>query len=176
MAAVLPPFGGTPGVWNSGLLPSPTPPPVGYRLIPGSIWWPLTHWSWRQYLAALTSTPPYPAPPFLGPPKPAGTPSGIYFTDQDSLEGILSAGDFALRLNLPSSTQLDCQKYGCAIVAFQTAPHVIAPAGSTITYSVTPQGAREWVTTGNIALNTSMKVKYIDRAPGGGPRYFDLPL
>jgi hypothetical protein len=109
-------------------------------------------------------------PPFLAPP---GAP-GVYFTDSQSLEGILSPPDFARRLGLPQQAQYECQAYGCAIVEFPVAQAVLPPASYPgVMQGLTVAGAREWITQGNLALASTMVVTYIEPA---GTRYYQLQL
>jgi hypothetical protein len=116
-------FGGTPNAWLS-LTPSILPPTLGYRIISGAIWWPLIFWPWRKYLAIRAAGIPAPTPSL--------TPPGVshtFFTDRESLQGLVSPGEYASRLALPPRAHTECQRYGCAVVEF-TVPHtliVIAP-------------------------------------------------
>lgn len=102
------PFGGTPGTWLS--LGSSLSPTEGYRVISGPVWWTLIYWPWRMFLAAQSAGIPA-SPPRLGPP---GS-TGVYFTDRDSLEGLLGPGDFAKRLGLPPMAHRDCNLYGSCL-------------------------------------------------------------
>lgn len=169
MASTSAPFGGTPGAWpylNPGSSPA-----RGYRVISGLVWWRLVFWPWRQYLAARTAAITA-MPPFLAP---YGT-SGVYFTDRQSLQGLLSPGEFATRLGLSPQTHVECQRYGCAVIEFDISGS--ASYGSPypgVVQGLTVGGAREWMTTGNIALNDEMVVTYIDTARSG-PRWFTIPL
>jgi hypothetical protein len=166
------PFGGIPGTYNL-LNASVSPPKKGYRVIPGMVWWNLIFVPWRYYIAAqakgLKFTPPTLAP--LGA-------SGVYFTDIESLEGLLSPSDFAKRLGLPPQAHRECDDYGCAVVEFNITPihqpTLPSPAPGAI-QGLTTRGAREWITTGNVELHHSMSVRYIDVALNGS-RDFAIPL
>ncbi len=174
MAHTTPPFDGIPGKWIQGLGPNPLPPARGYRVVSGLVWWRLIHWPWRQYQAAaamaIAASPPNLAP--------HGAP-GVYFTDIDSLRGLISPADFALRLSLPPQAHAECQSYGCAVIEFDV------PHRHTCTYpaqmtganmrGLTAGGAREWLTPGNVAVNNSMVVTYIDVSTSG-PRYVRFSL
>jgi hypothetical protein len=170
-----PPFGGIPYQPNNNLSPVQTAPPLGYRIIPGSVWWRLIYWPWRRYLASLITPPPRPSPPLLGPPKPTG-PQGFHFTDRESLEGLVWPIDFATRLALPGPTHLECHQYGCAVVEFNPTQYLRPQWSRTQYFGLTPLGAREWVTALNVELDISMRVIYVDRDPRGGHRYYYLPL
>jgi hypothetical protein len=165
-------FGGTPGDWLS-LTPSIQWPIRGYRVISGAIWWTLIFWPWRKYLAARTAGIPVPVPSLT----PPGAP-GTYFTDRESLQGLMSPGDFATRLALPPRAHAECQRFGCAVIEFAVPPSltVIAPSPYPgFPQGLTPNGAREWLTQGAVILRDNMRVTYIDTG-ASGPRFFDLPL
>jgi hypothetical protein len=109
-------------------------------------------------------------PPFLG--LPGAT--GVYFTDKQSLEGIQSPADFALRLGVPPQTQYECQVHGCAIIEFPVSNAVLPPASYPgVPQGLTVNGAREWITVGNIVLAATMVVTYIEPA---GTRYYQIQL
>lgn len=163
-------FGGTAGAWVS-VSPS-SPPARAYRVIPGSIWWTLIFWPWRQYLAARatgrSASPPWIAP-FI-------TPGGVFFTDAQSLQGVLSSGDFARRVGLSPRSQADCQVQGCAVIEFDTPSNAIQPPPYPgCAQGLTVGGAREWMAPGNVALADTMTVTYVDTTRSG-PRNFVLPL
>lgn len=165
-------FGGTPGAWPS-LTPSPTPPARGHRVIPGAVWWRLVFWPWRQYLAARAANIPA-SPPFLAA---SGSP-GVYFTDRQSLQGILGPADFAWRVGLAQPVQAECQKYGCAVIEFDVPDPtnaVIPPPYAGIQQGLTTGGGREWIARNNIGLDETMVVTFVDTTRSG-PRYFILPL
>jgi len=168
------PYGGNPGAWPA-LSPNTTPPARGYRVISGAVWWHLIFLPWRDYLAAqAVAIMPAPTPPLLAPP---GVPR-VYFTDQQSLQGLQSASDFARRLGLPQQAQGECTIYGCAVIEFDvplSPPAQLPPPYGTTRQGLTVGGAREWIVPMNIPLDSTMVVKYIDIG-GTGPRYFDIPL
>lgn len=161
-----------PGGRLLGLTPGP-PPPQGFRIIPGRVWWNLIFPQWRLYIAARRAVIPA-SPPFLGS---AGS-RDFYFTDQGSLQGHQTPADIASRLSLYAQVQLECQLFGCAIVQFAVPAGTAVPAPS---YAGTPAGlttggAREWQTTTNLALDDTMQVRYINPPSGSRRHWFDLPL
>src|SRR5262245_16815768 len=115
------PFGGTPGSLLN-LRPSTSPPARGYRIIPGAVWWRLVFWQWRLYMVLRSAATPNIIPPFLAPLS--QTPQ-VYFTDLDSLQGLISATDFAQRAGLSLTAQTECQRFGCAIIEFDAPPTAI---------------------------------------------------
>jgi hypothetical protein len=166
----LPPFGGEPGKWHT-LSPSSSPPKEGYRLIPGEIWWDYIHKKWRRYQAIrkkdlnLKLWPPCLAPP---------SSQGLFFTDRESLEGIMLPEQFAHRYGLSLPDQQDCQLNGCAIIKFhlpQQGDVVLPNPYPGQTPGLSPGGAREWKTTFNLPLNSSMEVTYIDSDENGVRSY-----
>jgi hypothetical protein len=166
------PFGGRPNVWAHSLSPLTAPhDPFGYRIISGYVWWRLIYWRWRLYLAARRRGTPVSAPGL----SPAG--STVYFTDDESLKGVQSPSDFAHRMALYSHSHTECQRYGCAIVKFSlagisyTTPPPVPPA----TAGITGGGAREWVTTANVALADGMEVTYTE-ITSRGPVFFKFTL
>lgn len=149
------------------------PPPRGFRVIPGRVWWSFIFPQWRLYIAARNAVIPA-TPPTLGHSRSAG----FYFTDLASLQGQLTPAAIAHRLSLYSQTQLECQLHGCAVVEFDVPPQVAVPAPS---YPGTPaglttNGAREWMTTANLSLDPSMTVWYIDPPMAHRQHWFDVPL
>jgi hypothetical protein len=165
-------FGGTPNFWPS-LTPNIVRPIPGYRVISGAIWWTLIFWPWRKYLAARTAGIPAPVPS-LTPPGAQGT----YFTDRESLQGLVNPGDFVSRLALPPRAHAECQRYGCAVIEFivPQSLSVIAPLPYPgCEQGLTPNGAREWLAQGAINLQDDMRVTYIDTVASGS-RFFALPL
>ena len=166
------PFGGRPGVWTHSLSPLTAPHvPFGYRIISGFVWWRLIYWPWRLYHAARRRGTPV-SPPGLSP-----TGSAVYFTDEESLKGLLSPADFAHRMALYSSSHAQCQRYGCAVVKFSlagityTTPPPVLPAIA----GLTGGGAREWMTAANVALADGMEVTYIE-ITSRGPVFFRFTL
>ncbi|WP_148220124.1 hypothetical protein [Sphaerobacter thermophilus] len=165
------PFGGSPGQWRS-LQPS-QPPTEGYRIIAGSTWWTLLHWPWRLFVSAraagISASPPPLAPPGA---------QFVFFTDRESLEGVHGPADFARRMGLPTRAHQACSLYGCAIVRF-TIPAdgevytPVPPLGAR--QGLTGGGAREWCLVGNLPLDETMEVVYVD-VDGNGPRWYHLPL
>jgi hypothetical protein len=154
-----PPFGGVADEWHT-LSPSASPPEVGYRLIPGQIWWEYMYREWLEYraLRARGLKLKFP-PPRLAPP----TSQGFFFTDQESLEGIMLPEQFARRFGLSSQEQQECEQYGCTIIKFHLPkqgnivvpdPYRDQPPG------LSPGGAREWKTNFNLPLDSSMEVTY----------------
>ena len=90
----------------------------------------------------------------------------------------MSSGDFAKRLGLGRQAHIECNEYGCAIVEFDVVspPAVfVPPPAPGATQGLTTGGAREWLTTGNVRVNDSMRVVYVDWTPNGA-RYFEIPL
>src|SRR6185369_7441690 len=168
------PFGGHPNHLNPVSPASTPPPPKGYRVIPGIVWWNLIFWPWRQYIAARAMGLPV-SPPTLAPPGA----TGVYFTDIKSLEGLLSAGDFAKRLGLGLQAHRECNEYGCAVVEFDVVSpppvSVPPPAPNAKQQGLTTGGAREWLTGGNVKVEDSMRVVYIDWTHNG-VRFFEIPL
>lgn len=111
------------------------------------------------------------------PPSLARPGQGVYFTDQDSLQGLRSPGDFAARLGLPHRTQIECQFYGLVVIEFEilSSMHVmLPPPAPNCLQGLTPGKAREWRTTVDVLLHENMAVTYIDPTPP--PRYFTVPL
>jgi hypothetical protein len=164
-------FGGTPGGWPN-LTPGPRPA-RGCRVIPGRVWWTLIFLPWREYRASRAAGIPAPAP-FLAAP---GVP-GLYFTDRQSLQGLLSPAEYAWRVSLPLPAHDECQRYGCAVIEFDVPAHrtVIIPSPyPRISAGLTPGGAREWFLQGTLELDETMVISYIDIV-GGKPGYFLLPL
>jgi hypothetical protein len=165
-------FGGTPNTWLD-LAPNLLQPAQGYRVISGAVWWTLIFWPWRKYRAARAAGIPAPAPSLT----PPGAP-GVFFTDRESLQGLVSPGDYASRLALPPRAHAEFQRYGCAVIEFPVPPSlsVIAPAPyPNCQQGLTPHGAREWLAQGAIELREDMRVTYIDTV-ASGPRFFLLPL
>ena len=166
-------YGGTAG--NCLVLqPQPTPPAKVCRIVPGSVWWTLIHWPWRQYLAAIASGVAVARPPLLASPMSMG----VFVTDPPSLEGCFSPADFALRMALYSQAQLDCLLHGCAVVEFDLPPPANLsplPAKAGVTTGMTGGGAREWLLTGNIALDLAMKVYYVEKTQTS-PRHYEIHL
>jgi len=103
-------YGGTAG---QGLVLESLPQPPGRvcRVIPGSVWWTLIHWPWRQYLAAIATGVAVARPPLLASPMS----EGVFITDPPSLEGCLSPADYAARMALYTQAQMDCLLHGCAL-------------------------------------------------------------
>lgn len=170
MAAPQYPFG--PGPIRT-LTPSPYPPNYGYRIIPGRLWWRRVYWLWREYLA-LRAVFRLATPPWLAP----ATSAGVHFTDEESLDGLLSPGDIARRVGLPLQPLVECSLHGCAVVKFQipAGSHIVSPTPYPGNPSgLTVGGSREWLITQNMRLDDSMKVIFLDMA-GASPRYFELPL
>jgi hypothetical protein len=167
------PFGGHPNHLNRLSAATTSAPAQGYRVIPGIVWWNLVFWPWRQYIAARAMALPV-SPPRLSPPGA----TGVYFTDIKSLEGLLSAGEFAKRLGLGPQAQRECHEYGCAVVEFNvvTPPPVsLPPPAPGALQGLTTGGAREWLTNGNVEVDDGMRVTYIDWTHTGA-RYFEIPL
>jgi hypothetical protein len=165
------PFGGSPGAWLN-LHPS-APPARGYRVISGSVWWRLMFWRWRGYLA-LSQFGTHVTAPFLAP---RGA-LGIYFTDRQSLMGLQGPSDFAVRVALSRQAQAESQMYGCAVLEFDVPSHpgvILPPPHPGSQHGFTPRGAREWLAQGNIPLDDTMTVTYID-VTSSGPRWFNVPL
>jgi hypothetical protein len=79
----IPPFGGEADKWRT-LSPSTSSPKQGYRLITGKIWWEYMYKQWLEYRALRTRGLKF-LPPRLG----GITSQGFFFTDQESLEGIM---------------------------------------------------------------------------------------
>jgi hypothetical protein len=145
-----------------------------YRVIPGQVWWTLLHWPWRQYLAAVATGTPGVVPPRLASPGAAG----VFVTDRLSLRGCESPADFAWRLSLTAQAQQECQIFGCAVIQFSLneSPQLVAlPSLPGAVLGFTGNGAREWLVAGNIDLNASMRVDYIERTRTGS-RTFRVPL
>ncbi len=169
MASVVPPFGGnTPRV---NLSPMAMPPAYGYRVIPGATWWGTLYLLWRKYRADFMGATPATPPPLARPGQ------GVYFTDQDSLQGLRSPGEFAARLGLRHRTQSECQFYGLVVIEFEilSSMHIVLPPpASNCRQGLTPGNAREWKTTADVLLDESMRVTYIDPMPPS--RYFTVPL
>lgn len=164
------PFKGVPGVF-SRLAPA-RPPRVGYRVIPGRVWWRLVHLPWRTYLAARSVAVDAPVPGLArrGPP--------VYFTDGASLAGCQWPASFAWRVGLSERAQAECQRYGCAVVRFRVPVGTIetpSPALPGVTRGLTVNGAREWVFHGHVPLDPAMQVTYVD-VTVLGVRRFAVPL
>ena len=168
------PFGGSPGQWRRDLNPQARPPSRGFRVIPGAVWWTLVFWPWRLYLVARAEGRAGVTPPLLAP---FGS-RGVLFTDQESLQGIQGASDFAKRVGLSRWAQTECHLFGCAIVEFEAPsssrlPH---PAVTSCQRGLTVGWAREWSTQmTNVQLVATMRVVYIDVSQSG-PRCFEIPL
>ena len=164
-------FGGAPGGWPR-LTPGPRPA-RGCRVIPGRAWWNLIFVPWREYRASRAAGIQAPAPFLTAPGAP-----GMHFTDRQSLQGLLSPGDYAMRLSLPLPAHDECQRYGCAVIEFDVPAHfnVIVPSSYPgVTPGLTPGGAREWFLPGTLMLDENMVIYYIDTV-GGMPGFFLLPL
>jgi hypothetical protein len=168
-----PAFGGVADEWHI-LSPRDSPPEVGYRLIAGRIWWEYMHKQWREYLALRGKGLKFPPPRLT-----SLSSQGFFFTDQESLEGIMLPEQFARRFGLSSQAQQECEQYGCAIIKFHLPkqgnivvpdPYRDQPPG------LSPGGAREWKTTFNLPLDSSMEVTYIDRDENGVVRCSDFSL
>ena len=170
-----PPYGGVAGQIRK-LSPLSQPADnYGYRLIPAGAWWDLIMPHWRRYNAALArvilATPPTLAPK---------SSRGVYFTDRESLEGLIDASAIARRLALLPHNQIACDYEGCVIIKFNTSslqnrirhpkPSGAAGRGSTI------NGAREWVIDGNVSLDYDMEALCIDWGRNSEPRYYPIPL
>lgn len=162
MGIATPPFGGNGGQYLQ-LSPSNNVPDSGYRVISGLVWWQFIYLPWRKFIAvrAYNSTN-HIHPPRLGSP----TAQGIYFTDRESLVGVLGPGDFAYRCGLSAQTQTQCQLYGCAIIQFKikSTHNVVVPKPSHFvsTAGMTVGGAREWLLQGNLDLSEDMRVYFVD--------------
>jgi hypothetical protein len=162
VSGVVCPFGGVPGAPALLLQPLVRPPTRVFRVLSGSVWWQRIHWDWRQYVAAL-SVGLTAVPPSLGP----RTRPGIYFTDRQSLEGLLTPTQISHRLSLYGPTAHQCYLYGCAVIEF-TAPSVLllSPPG------LTAGGAREWQSSANVPMAHDMVVTYVE--PDG--RWYKVPI
>jgi hypothetical protein len=102
----------------------------------------------------------------------------MYFTDRQSLQGLLSPGEYAWRLSLPLPAHDECQRYGCAVIEFDVPAHInviVPPPYPKVPQGLTPGGAREWFLQGPLELDENMVVYYVDTV-GGNPGYFILPL
>ena len=164
-------FGGMPGGWptlTAGLWPS-----RGCRVISGRVWWNLIFVPRREYRVCRAAGIQARAPFLTAPGAP-----GMYFTDRQSLQGLLSPGDYAMRLSLPLPAHNERQRYGCAVIEFDVPAsiNVIVPSSYPgVPQGLTPGGTREWFLQGSLELDENMVIYYIDTV-GGMPGYFLLPL
>jgi len=169
----MPLFGGIAGQFPS-VITRHQPTVQCIRAIPGPVWWNLLHWPWRQYLAAIATGTASAVPPELAPPGAIG----VYVTDRASMRGCDSPADFAWRRSLSAQDQQDCQLFGCAVIRFDL-PHAAAlllPAPLPgVVPGLTGGGAREWLLAGNIDLDATMRVDYVERTAQGS-RHYHLPL
>lgn len=144
-----------------------------FRLIPGAVWWQLVYIPWRRYLAAVSTATLGISPPTLAPPG-----QNVYLTDQESLQGLVSPADFAMRLSLRARDHTECQLYGCAIIEL-TLPtgtiYTLPYPGPGATPGLTAGGAREWLSTTNIDLASGMHVTYVEN-DRGRPRFFRFTI
>lgn len=167
-------YGGAPGAFPV-LPPVVQPPARGCRIIQGSVWWRLLFWEWRKYRAAIASGVAGVTPPTLA----SRLAPGVYFTDTTSLQGCDSPTDFAARVALSAQAQLDCQLFGCAVIEFDVPQNGVVTLPAPLPGAVqglTGGGGREWLFAGNLDLSLTMLVNYVERAPGGQPRHYHLPL
>jgi len=169
----LPAFGGIADEWHI-LSPSNSPPEVGYRLITGQVWEKYIYKMWRVYLALRTKGLKFHPPRLAGPAY-----EGFFFTDQESLEGIMLPEQFAFRFGLSLRAQQECQLYGCAIIKFHLPEQgavVVPDPYPGQSPGLSRGGAREWKTTFNLPLDSSMVVTYIDRDQNGVVRCYNITL
>lgn len=163
-----PPFGGIPGMW-ADLEPDPTPPEYGYRVIAANVWKDTILPGWHDYLNTTHKT--SVRPPTLAP---TGS-SGVYFTDESSLQGVVAPEDFADRVELTPANRENCEKYGCVVIKFKIKDpggiEVPPPHGESIVPGLTSRGAREWRTVTNVYLEPDMEVHLIERTRGGRYRH-----
>lgn len=175
MAQGKPPFGGTAGV-PKNLTPISSPPRYGYRVIPANVWLGTILPTWQAYLNAQAAGTSVAQPPLLAPPGAVG----VYFTDEASLQGIDDPLQFAVRVELPLAAQHQCDIHGCVIVRFKIPPtiNVVVPQPHSMASmpGLSSGGAREWMTTGNVAIEASMEVQLIERDANGGCTCTPLPL
>ena len=155
---------------------SPTtlpPPPIGYRIIPGSIWTStLVHRWYEHYAQAMIGL--HYALPTLA----ADKVTRVYFTDRDSIQSLSEPAQFPARLSLSRADHDLCQRYGVLIVAFTipdpTRVVIPRPKRGTVAGS-THRGGREWVYRGNIPFSANMDIWYIHPEPDQ-TFYFEIPL
>jgi hypothetical protein len=164
----VPPFGGIPGKWVD-LEPDPTPPEYGYRVISADIWKDTLLPGWKDYLGAPDKT--HVTPPTLAP----TASTGVYFTDELSLQGAVDPKDFADRVELTPTSCENCGKYGCVVIKFkiQDPSSIEVPnrRGEAAVPGLTSHGAREWRTIMNVYLDAQMEVHLIERTRGGRYRH-----
>lgn len=166
------PFGGISGRWNTlGPLPAPAGN-RGYRVIPGQSWWRFVFLEWRVHLAGCLTGISVPSP-LLGP----SVSRGLYITDRESLQGLVTPTDFASRLSLSSRAHSECN-YGCAVIEFDLSGYLLqhpVPLSRAVLQGLTAQGAREWIITDDVELNRNMIVTYVEIGPNG-PRFYRITL
>ena len=169
-----PPCGGMPTVLNRVSPASAVAIPTrGYRVIAAPVYVEFISNHWYEHHAKAMVGKHHPLP-YLA--KPSGP--GVYFTDQESLQGIIEPSGFAQRVALAARDHILCQRYGCVVIAFQVPnPSLVQfplpTAGATP--GSTPRGAREWLYDGTITIDSGMDVIHVYPAPTGTFFYY-LPL
>ena len=169
-----PPCGGMAGVLNYvSSSVSIAVPTRGYRVIAASVYAEYIAYHWYEHHAKAMIGKHHPLP-FLA--KRSGP--GVYFTDRESLEGILQPAEFAQRVALSARDHVLCQRYGCIIVIF-TVPNTslvqIPPPTAGASPGLTPRRAREWICPTAIEADETMDIIHVYPAPTGTFFYY-LPL
>jgi hypothetical protein len=171
-----PPFGGPIGRL-ARVGPASLPPADAYRVIPKNTWDNLIYPVWEAYQKALYSGNTQVTPPYL---TPNGPGNGVYFTDEDSLKGIMDPLALANRVELSTYSTTSCDNYGCVVLKFSirspSDAMVPEPNAGVTQKGLTSGGAREWMTVRNVPLDASMEVRLIERISSGGIHYCLLSL
>lgn len=158
------PFGGEPNRWAT-LRSRSAPPNRAYRVIPALVFAQLVWPRWLLFAGGRSVNVPVNAP-LLAPP---GS-TGVYFTDYQSLQGLVGPADFARRLGLTAQAQLESLMHGCAVIEFtlpSAAPALVPLPAVNAQLGLTVGGAREWFSSGNVPIAHGMVVTHVYTTPTG---------